>query len=173
MQRSDPICKKIQIIINYFSFSCAILFFLTGLIGVLLQITGRVTQMFMISWTEELARFCFVGVALFGSVVLVSENAHLKVEILQEIFPEQINYYLGIAINVISIIFLVILSYLSWGTAVFNIRRLSSALRISASVLYFALFVSCLLMLAQAIINIILLMHNKREHFVLTRGGNE
>ncbi len=171
MQRSDPICKKIQTIINYFAFSLAILFFLTGLISVLLQITGRVTQMFMISWTEELARFCFVGVALFGSVLLVSENAHLKVEILQEIFPERINYYLGIAINVISIIFLVILSYLSWGTAVFNIRRLSSALRISASVLYFALFVSCLLMLAQAIINIILLVHNKHQHVVLTRGG--
>lgn len=164
MKRPDSIsliCLKTRQAINFVTYVLAILCFITAFVSVMLQIIGRASSLFAISWTEELARFAFVGVALFGSVILVSNNEHLKVDLIQEVVPKKAHIYLQLLANLVAIVFCGAMLPLSWDTAIFNLHRLTAALRVSASVLYFALWAGCLLMLVQAALNIILLLRNR------------
>ena len=173
MSRIDSISLKAKRVINIFSYIFAITFFVVAFLSVMLQIFGRVTESFMLSWTEELARFSFIGVALFGSVILVSENEHLKVDFLQDLLSQTMKLVIQLLSNVIAITFSGVMLKLSWDTAIFNLRRMTAALRISASVLYFALWLGFLLMLIQAIINIIILLRARKQQPKQTQGGNE
>lgn len=158
MKQADRTCKRLRSIINAFSYLLSIAFFIGGMVCVCTQVLGRTTGLFMISWTEELSRYCFMGVAIFGSVILVSQNGHLKVEFVQYLFPEAVKKYIHILENIIAILFMSVLCWLSWETAVFNIPRPTPALRISSSIIYFFLTLSSVLMVVQAIINIVLLV---------------
>lgn len=160
MKRTEALCIRIRNIINALSYTLAIAFFVCGVLSVILQVFVRTTGLFTVSWTEELARFCFIGVAFFGSVILVSDNGHLKVEFLLDLLQPSIKRYIQIFINIIAILFMGILCRLSWDTAVFNIPRLTAALRISASTVYFFLVASSALMVVQAAVNIVLILVN-------------
>lgn len=172
MKKIELISSTISKVLNNLSFAVGIIFFIMAFISVMLQVTGRITGWFMIAWTEELSRYALIVVALFGSVVLVNKNGHLKVDFIQDILSGPMKTIIGIISNVIAIIFSVVMIKLSWDTAIFNLKRLTAALRISSSILYFAVWMGFILMLIQAILNIIMLLSPKQQP-KQTQGGNE
>ncbi len=129
-------------------------FFVLGLSCVLLQIIGRQFNLFPIYWQEELARYSFIIVTLCGSIIAVSKNGHLKIDLLLDLFPQKPRRYIEVFIQIIVILFLIALTYLSFDTAIFNIRRRTPALQISWSIMYFLVVAASVLMMFQSLINI-------------------
>ena len=129
-------------------------FFVLGLSCGLLKIIGSQLSLFAISWQEELARYSFIIVTLCGSIIAVSKNGHLKIDLLLDLFPQKPRRYIEVFIQIIVILFLIALTYLSFDTAIFNIRRRTPALQISWSIMYFLVVAASVLMMFQSLINI-------------------
>lgn len=137
-------------------------FFVLGVSCVLLQVIGRQFNLFPIYWQEELARYSFIMVTLCGSVVVVSEDGHLKINVILDMFPEKQRRHIKILVHIITILFLIALAYLSLDTAMFNVRRRTPALRISWSIQYFLVVWTSILMAFQSAVNIKRLIENKQ-----------
>lgn len=128
--------------------------FVLGLSCVLLQIIGRQFNLFPIYWQEELARYSFITVTLCGSIIAVSRNGHLRIDLILDLFPEKLRRYTEIFVQITIMLFLIALAYLSFDTAMFNIRRRTPALQISWSIMYFLVVATSILMMFQSLVNI-------------------
>ncbi len=60
------------------------------------------------TWTEEAARYMFVGLALFAAAYVFSERGHIAVEILVERLPERLQLAMAVLIEVVVIGFTVL-----------------------------------------------------------------
>lgn len=60
------------------------------------------------TWTEEAARYTFVGLALFAAAYVFSERGHIAVEILVERLPERLQLAMAVLIELIVIGFTVL-----------------------------------------------------------------
>lgn len=60
------------------------------------------------TWTEESARYMFVGLALFAAAYVFSERGHIAVEILVERLPERGQRTMAVLIELIVIAFVVL-----------------------------------------------------------------
>lgn len=147
--------QNLSLYINRIAYFLAGTFFLMGLLAVLLQVFARQSGLLSTYWQEELARYSFIGVALFASVVVVGKNEHLKVDLFLEMLPKRFKTITQILIQIIAILFLAYLAQLSFDTALFNIQRKSPALRINFCIIYFSIVVACILMIIQSLLNII------------------
>lgn len=150
----DNILDRLSSTLNRISAFVACVFFVLGVGCVLLQVIGRQFNLFSLYWQEELARYSFIVVTLTASVVVVSENRHLRVNLLLDLFSEKLRRCIETVVQIIAILFLIPLTYLSFDTAVFNIGRRTPALRISWSIIYFLVVVASVLMMFQSLTNI-------------------
>ena len=65
-------------------------------------------------WTEELARYMFVWMVYLGCSAAIKLRKHLKIDAVQLLFNDKINFCLDIISNVIFFIFCVFLIVCGW-----------------------------------------------------------
>ena len=70
-----------------------------------LQVIGRQFNLFPIYW-QEVRPDSFIMVTL-GSVVVVSEDGHLKINVILDMFPEKQRRHIKILVHIITILFLI------------------------------------------------------------------
>ena len=84
---------------------CIVLFAVT-LILLTIQVIWRYVVQSSPSWTEELARYCFVWLIFMGTSYAVQNLAHIKIDTGIKIYPKKIRKYvelLGIILFLISV----------------------------------------------------------------------
>lgn len=79
---------------------CLVLFGAMIFLAVL-QVIFRFVLNASLDWTEELARYCFIASIYAGAALGVKEEQHIRVEIVNVIFPEKIAFGIRFIANLI------------------------------------------------------------------------
>jgi TRAP-type C4-dicarboxylate transport system permease small subunit len=118
----------------------------------LLQVVSRYAFEASIPWTEELARFGLVYVTFFGSVVAFQRCEHLRVEVLVHALPLGLRKWLGVAIDLASVLVLGVVVWQGVPLLVKFWPIRSAALEWPVTVFYFpVVFCCCVLLIYTAV----------------------
>ena len=94
------------------------------------------------SWSEELARYCFVWIVFLGGAVGLSRGTHLGVDLLVNAFPEVARRRFDALTNTLVAIFAATVIYASLPVLNINMFQRSPALGIQMSYIYMAIPIS-------------------------------
>lgn len=142
--------KRIEIVIKYFIFSLLSLM----CIVIFLQVIFRYIIKYSLPWSEELARYLFVWLALMGAAVGVGKNAHFGIDILVKKLSYRLQKYFNLIGSLFILLFLLVVFYHGSVLTINNWAQLSPAMRIPMSFPYAAVPVSTVLMSVYIIKNI-------------------
>ena len=81
---------------------------------VLLQVFYRYVLNNPIGWTQEISVFCTMIVVMLGAAMAFKRGDHISISFFVELFPEKVQRVITIVANLVTIVFLVTLSYQSW-----------------------------------------------------------
>ncbi|RTQ92433.1 TRAP transporter small permease [Lysinibacillus telephonicus] len=135
--------------------------------ALVLLVTWQVFTRFVLNnpsaFSEELAKYCFVWLVLFGAAFVFGENGHMRIEFIQDALPVKIKMVVQIFIE-ISIIFFSALVLLSGGLTITKLawEQLSAALQIPVGYLYAVMPVSGIFIIFYCIYNIYTILKNKK-----------
>ena len=121
----------------------------------LLQVTSRYALQSPYPWTEELARIDLIYLTFFGSIVAFQRRAHLKVEILVHALPPGMRRWLGIIIDLASMLVLGVLVWQGVPLLEKFWPMLSAALNWPTTVFYFPVVFSCSVMLVYTALDVV------------------
>jgi len=127
-------------------------FFITVLLFILvitvfLQIFTRFVLLKPLTWTEEVARFCFIWLIFMGASINVRKRAHFALELFSPKLPSGYRIFLRLLIHFLVGIFALSLSILGWIFFKVGINRMSPTVEISMAYIYAAIPLSGLFML--------------------------
>lgn len=110
---------------------------LVGMIGVVgLQVFARFFLPSAPSWTEELARLCFVYAVAFGAGVATREDGLARLDLLSDRLPARAHRGLLLALDICALAFAGTLLVVAWVVARDGWAESSPALGISMSVAF-------------------------------------
>lgn len=119
---------------------CIVLFFVT-LVLLTIQVVSRYVFNSSPSWTEELARYCFVWLIFLGASYAASQAAHITIDTAINIYPKKIRKYmalLGLLIWTVVNIFIVYYSA-KFTLKLYTSNRISISLFINVAYVYAAI----------------------------------
>jgi TRAP-type C4-dicarboxylate transport system permease small subunit len=129
---------------------------------VFLTVIYRYFLLAPISWGEEMARFLFIALSLFGAAIAMKDGAHFRITILVDRFPPAARTGLEILIALATSVVLGVVLAKGWGLALLNRNQESPALGVPMSVPYLAVPLGALLMLFFAWTSLLLKWHDER-----------
>lgn len=117
------------------------------LISVFAQVIFRYIIRKPLSWSEELARFCFVWVSMLGAAATVPKSLNQGIDLVTKRLPANIQLISNLFTRVMMIIFCVILVVKGWElTTIVNLQT-SAVMGIPMSVIYVSIPVTSFLMI--------------------------
>ena len=144
--------NRIEKFIEYFIF--ALLSSMS--IVIFLQVVFRYIIRYSLPWSEELARYLFVWLALMGAAAGVKKNAHFGVDILVRKLNLKNQNILYLTGSSFILFFLCVIIFEGTKLTINNWTQLSPAMRIPMSFPYAAVPVSSLLMVIYTVKNVLL-----------------
>ena len=81
---------------------------------VLLQVFYRYALNNPIGWTQEISVFCTMIIVMLGAAIAFKRGEHISISFFVELLPEKLQKVVTVISNLVSIVFLVTLSYQSW-----------------------------------------------------------
>lgn len=112
--------------------------------------------------TEELAKYCFVWLILFGAAFVFGENGHMRIEFIQDRLPQKLRMSVQIFIE-LSIIFFSGFVLIKGGLATTSLAwtQMSAALKVPVGYLYTAMPLSGTFIVFYSLYNIYFIVKNK------------
>lgn len=100
-----------------------------------------------ISWGEEMARFLFIALSMFGAALAMRDGGHFQISLLVDRFPPALRrpVELGIALLTSAILLIVIVK--GWGLTLLNQNQESPALGVPMSIPYLSVPLGAAVML--------------------------
>lgn len=138
-------------------------------IVVFLQVIYRYFLMAPLSWAEEVARFCFIWVALLGMAIAVKDRAHFSITMLTDRFPARVKSLIKIMVLLVSSWLFLILIREGWSLVQINQMQESPAIGIPMSFPYMAVPLGGLLALVFLWLDVLIRWRNGEEG---QGGGN-
>ncbi len=85
-------------------------FFISGMVVfVCMQVFWRYVLRSPLSWSEELSKYFFSGVTLFGAAVLFRESKHINMTLLSDLFKNpRLTNILNLVSQIVCLVFLVV-----------------------------------------------------------------
>lgn len=130
----------------------------------LLQVLSRYVLSKPLDWTEEVARYLFVWVAMLGAGMAAKDRAHFFVDSLLERMDAELRRYVSVVTGTISSVFLLAISWAALELALSNRVQDSPVLTIPMSVPYFAIPVGLGLMALFSVVDTVLTLRGSRLH---------
>lgn len=114
-------------------------------------------------FSEELAKYCFVWLVLFGAAFVFGENGHMRIEFIQDLFPKRLKMVTQVFIEM-SIILFSALVLLSGGLTTTKIAwtQMSAALKVPVGYLYAAMPISGAFIIFYCVYNIYVILKTKK-----------
>jgi C4-dicarboxylate transporter DctQ subunit len=127
---------------------CVFAMLLLGMLvlSTLLQVLSRYVLRHPFDWTEEVARYVFIWVAMIGAGMAAKDRAHFFVDLLLERLPPELGRYVTLGVGIVSTAFLLVVSWAAVELAVSNQVQDSPVLTVPMSVPYLAIPVGLILM---------------------------
>jgi TRAP-type C4-dicarboxylate transport system permease small subunit len=136
--------EKIEVVIMCF-------FFFLLMICIFLQVFTRFVLNNPLSFTEEVSRFSFVWICYIGIGFSAKLKNHIRIEVFIDKLPKKVAAYIGIAIDLFSILFFVFLLVLSIEFIKFTKIIIAPALAISMIVVNISVGIGFLLAVIRSI----------------------
>lgn len=89
---------------KYFENTVACILLATMTAAIFLQVVTR-TLDFSVSWTEELARYCFIWLVYIGISFAVAKKSHIKIEAINMLLDEKEKKYLSLFSDMVFFLF--------------------------------------------------------------------
>jgi TRAP-type C4-dicarboxylate transport system permease small subunit len=163
-----PIKKYLEVVSQAITaFLMMFMVFLT-----LLQVVSRYAFEASFPWTEELARLDLIYLTFFGSIVAFQCRAHLRVEVLVHAFPHGLRKWLGVLVDLASML---VLGVVVWQGVPLLIKfwpLLSAALQWPTTVFYFPVVFCCLVLLVYTALDIVVVIRGTGDR-VTTDAAQE
>jgi len=121
----------------------------------LLQVTSRYALQSPYPWTEELARIVLIYLTFFGSIVAFQRRAHLKVEILVHALPSGMRRWLGVIIDLTSMLVLGVVVWQGVPLLEKFWPMLSAALNWPTTAFYFPVVFCCSVMILYTALDVV------------------
>jgi len=142
------ISKPFKLIIS----TLGILFFLTVIFNVIMQIVFRFILRISVPWTEELARIAVIWMTFFGIVLVQADRESIRTDFLVNKLPLKVKYLLEKLTNLASIVLLLVIlrgavDMLEFSSGV----TMSSIVWLSSSVLYYPVIIAIPLLIVYLI----------------------
>lgn len=115
---------------------------------VFLTVIYRYFLLSPISWGEEMARFLFIALSLFGAALAMRDGTHFAITMLTSRFPARVRAWVEIFVTLAITAVLVVVIREGTGLALLNRNQESPALGVPMSIPYVAVPCGGLLMLA-------------------------
>lgn len=129
---------------------------------VFLTVIYRYFLLAPISWGEELARFLFIALSLFGAAIAMRDGAHFRITFLADKFSPALQRVVEIGIGLVTSIVLGIVIYKGWGLALLNRNQESPALGVPMSIPYAPVPLGAILMLIFTWTSLLLKWHGRQ-----------
>ncbi|MDF2183982.1 TRAP transporter small permease [Grimontia hollisae] len=114
-----------------------------------------------LTWTEELARYCFIWVTFLGAAIGLRRGFHLGVDILVNMMPKKYQTLNEILTNIVLLIFTLTVAYSSIPVLEIANFQTSPALGLKLSSIYIVIPISMILMAIVCIERIISITTNR------------
>ena len=132
--------------------------FIILVFAVFLQVIARYIFNSPPSWTEELARYCQVWIVILTSSICIRKGSHLAVDYLSKTLSDRVNYFIELLISFLVLIYLCIVVVFGVKLMMVGAYQVSPAMQIKMSYVYAIFPIGGMLMLLEAVINIISLL---------------
>ncbi|QCR33514.1 TRAP transporter small permease [Lysinibacillus sp. SGAir0095] len=139
-----------------------------GLFGALVVlVTWQVFTRFVLNnpstFSEELAKYCFVWLVLFGAAFVFGENGHMRIEFIQDALPKKLKIGVQIFIELCIIAFSALV-LLSGGLTITKLAwvQMSAALHIPVGYLYAVMPICGVIVIFYCIYNIYYILKHKK-----------
>jgi TRAP-type C4-dicarboxylate transport system permease small subunit len=114
---------------------------------VFLQFFTRYVLNDSFGWTEEAARYFLIATTFLGGAMVCRRRAHIAVEYLHTRLPRQGSRRLMIAVDALTIAFLVYLGWIGWRMIGMMAPQKMAVIDLSMSWLYWVVFIGLVLMI--------------------------
>ncbi|MFA5028834.1 MAG: TRAP transporter small permease [Candidatus Methylomirabilota bacterium] len=114
---------------------------------VFLTVIYRYFLLAPISWGEEMARFLFIALSMFGAALAMRDGAHFRITILADKFPPALLRATEVGIGLLTSLVLGIVMVKGWGLTLLNQNQESPALGVPMSIPYLAVPLGAVVML--------------------------
>ena len=98
---------------------------------VFLTIIYRYILLAPISWGEEMSRFLFIALCIFGAAIAMKERTHFAITMLTDKFPSSIRPRLEVGVALATSVLLSVVIYRGWGLVLLNRNEDSPALGVN------------------------------------------
>lgn len=142
----------------------SVLLFVLLVADVFLQVIGRVFKLTNITWTEELSRFLFIWLICIGAFTMIRRGMNIRFDLIEDALPTtiwRVTFTIG---NICSLLFLIVVAFYGSQLALMNMTQLSPVIQVPIGVVYAALPVGAILMIAAQIELYIKLIRNRGEN---------
>lgn len=112
-----------------------------------LQVLSRFVLKMPFYWTDELARYMFIGMLFFGAGIGFFKEEHIKLEFLTLKLPLKIQNILGIFVKIAIIIYLMIIMFKGFELVQYVYRQTTPALQIPRSYPYLLIPIGSVIMI--------------------------
>ena len=114
---------------------------------VFLTVIYRYLLLAPISWGEEMARFLFIALCIFGAAIAMKDRTHFVITLLTDKFPVLLRSWLEIGVALATSLLLLVVISKGWALALLNRNQESPALGLNMSIPYAAVPLGATLML--------------------------
>jgi len=114
---------------------------------VFLTVIYRYFLLAPISWGEEMARFLFIALSMFGAALAMRDGAHFRITILAEKLSPALQRAVEVGIGLLTSLVLGIVIVKGWGLTLLNQNQESPALGVPMSLPYLAVPLGAAVML--------------------------
>ena len=147
----------------------------TGMILFVILIFACVAQVFFrfvlnnsLSWTEELARYCFIWMHMFGASLLIEANGHATVTVILDLMHGAVRKVFDILIELIILFNGVVMLHSGWVLSYSSRNNLSTAMSVPMWMINSSVAVGGLLLVFQALVRIAVVLAGEQ-----TQEGGE
>ena len=128
---------------------------------VFLQVVFRYLLDAPLDWSEEMASFAFVWMALLGASVGLRNDEHPSLDIFYQIFPDWVKKLCSLLINLAILFMLVVLFIFGLKLTIAMQMQRTAALGYSVSYVYAVLPISAFIMFIHVFVKSVLLVFDK------------
>ena len=147
----------------------------TGMILFVILIFACVAQVFFrfvlnnsLSWTEELARYCFIWMHMIGASLLIEANGHATVTVILDLMHGAVRKVFDILIELIILFNGVVMLHSGWVLSYSSRNNLSTAMSVPMWMINSSVAIGGLLLVFQALVRIAVVLAGEQ-----TQEGGE
>lgn len=160
--------QKFSNIINTVVSNVGMILFIVLIIACVGQVLFRFALNHSLSWTEELARYCFVWMHMLGASLLIETRGHATVTVMLDALHGMARKTFDLVIEIVILFNGSVMLYSGVLLAYRSRFNMSTAMSIPMWVINVSVAVGGILLVIQSLVQIVVTLHGKYDE---TKGG--